>query len=71
MNPARVKTREEVSDILEVSQIYLRIKRHFQFEGLGVEGKKHQPQEGLTISPYSIDQFNLNIELFIQNCKLM
>ena len=71
MNPSRVQTRKEISDILEVSQIYLRIKRYFQFEGLGVEGVKHQPKKGLKISPYAIKQFNLNIDLFIQNCKLI
>ena len=71
MNPTRVQTREEIFDILEISQIYLRIKRHFQFKGLGVEGVKHQSQEGLTISPYAVEQFKLNVDLFVHTCKLI
>ena len=71
MNFPKIKTREEVTDILEISQIYLRIKRYFQFEGLGVEGIKHQPQKDLKISSYSVKQFNLNLDLFIHTCKLI
>ncbi|PCJ25173.1 MAG: hypothetical protein COA97_08495 [Flavobacteriales bacterium] len=47
------------------------MKRHFQFEGLGVEGIKHQPQKGLEISPYAVEQFNLNLDLFVHTCKLI
>jgi lysophospholipase L1-like esterase len=71
MNFPKVQTREEVSDALEISQIYLRIKRRFQFDGLGVEGIKHKPQKGLKISTYSVKQFNLNLDLFVHTCKLI
>lgn len=71
MNPKQIKTREEVSDIFEYSQLYLRIKRLFQFEGLGVEGIKHQPEPDLEVSSFAVNQFKLNLNLFIHTCHLI
>ncbi len=71
MTPEKIKSKNEVTDPLEISQIYLRIKRKFQFEGLGVEGIKHLPQEGLTITPEAVKQFNLTLDLFVHACKLI
>lgn len=71
INPGTRKSREDVYDFLEYSQIYLKIKRIFQFKNVGVEGMKSEGQGVAHISPYAKKQFELNLNLFVHACKLI
>ncbi|NQY08971.1 MAG: hypothetical protein HRT71_05570 [Flavobacteriales bacterium] len=66
----RQKTRADVySTLEEISQIYVRGKRIFQFENIDLEGTIVKQGVEVKITPYAKKQFKLTLDLFNQACK--
>ena len=66
--PKAMVTKEDVSDIMETSQIYLRLKQLLQFTGSGLEGEIVEEKES-SITPEAKKQFELTTRLFVEACK--
>lgn len=69
--PLIPKKRDDVVDPFEISQIYLRIKRLIQFSGKGLEGNIDSGSKKIGITKYAKRQFELNVSLFVQTCKII